>query len=178
MFTVTKGRTSWFFFPLNLNCVHQLKCKCCHVHFYTPSNRVKAQNNEKSTSESSTHLAQENGNCFIQQHTGEPRHSCFHCHAPNISDRRRARLYAEWKDEAVFFLLVKLVKKRIKTKGRGGEGIDHPARLVCRSWMRTCSWWNFWSPEALCHFCVHSQRGLRMIVSGQSQLAPKLEQLL
>lgn len=71
-FTVTKGRTSWFFlFSLNLNFVHQLKCRCSHVHFYTPSNKVKAQNNEKSTKVSpSTHLAQENENCFIQQHTG------------------------------------------------------------------------------------------------------------
>lgn len=58
---------------------------------------------------------------------GESRHSCFHCHAPNISDRRPARLYAEWKDEAVFSVS-KTGQKRFKTKGRGG---CWPSSLIC-----------------------------------------------
>lgn len=141
--------------------------------FYSPSNKVKAQINEKSTVESSTHLAHGKKTVSFNNPLVDYLHSCFYCHLPSIRDRLCARLHAEFKKQGSNSVS-KTGQKRNKIKG----GVGHPARFVCWSWMRTCSRWTFWSPEALCHFGVHSQGGLRMIVCRQSSIAPKSEQLL
>lgn len=103
---------------------------------------------------------------------GGSRHSWFRCHAPNIGDRRRARLYAGWKDEAV----VSVSKTGQKKDQNKGEGRVLTIQLdLCAD--------HEWEPvpggmsdllKPFCHFCVHSQRGLRMIVSGQSWYSTKV----
>lgn len=97
--------------------------------FYTPSNKAKAQNNEKSIVESSTYLAHGKKRVSFNNTLVDYLHSCFYCHLPNIRVRLCARLCVEVKDEAVI-LLVKLHQKRNKIK-RGG--VEHPAQhqLVC-----------------------------------------------
>lgn len=109
---------------------------------------------------------------------GGSRHSWLRCHAPNIGDRRRARLYAGWTDEAVVSVS-KTGQKKDQNKGEGRGGC-WPSSSICVLIMnenlflveRLVSWSPFVTSVSTL------REGCAWLWAGNHDIAPKLEQLL
>lgn len=178
VFTVTKGRTSCFvFFPwililsTNLNASALMSISTLLPTEWRHRIMRRAQVSHLRTWLKKMKIVSFNNTL------GESRHSCFRCHAPNISDRRRCQVIRWMKRWGSFFLLVKLVKKRIKTKGRGGYW---PSSSICVPIMNEnlflVELLVSWSPLSL--LCPLSERAAHdckraIIISTKVGAAPK-----